>query len=1183
MVDHTRHTARGHLLFRLYERFAPSRRVVSQPVGGAGPRKHLVRACLLSLATVLALGTLGLIGAGLLLFRLSQGPISIDNFRSRIEAELDTRIGHGYDFRFGEAAIERGRNGPSLAFAGLILKDASGQTIVAAPRAEVSIDLLWLLIGQIKPTRLELFDLEVRLSILGDGTVSVSAGTEPVVLSAPGRTAPETQAPGDGQIAAPSNSRLAAMRPMADALRAMLDMAVGTDSPIGSLRRVGISRGKLAFEDQITGQATSFNSLEFVFEKRRSTAHLSLSADGPNRRWQVEAGTTGAAGAERALDVEVRDVSLDEIALVGGMRDPGFDFDMPISVKMRFGLAQNGDLAASAGSFHLGSGYFFLKDPDHEPLRVDDVSGGFRWDEASQRIILDPTTWRSGASHISVSGSATPPHNPGEPWLLEASSGPGSEFGAERPGEGVLPIQRATLSGRFLPANRRFVLDRFEALGPDVSIAATADYQWGDSGPRLRLGATIGRMPARAILRLWPTFVAAPVHGYLLHNLLAGTVETHVSLDFDAEALALTRAHKPPPDNAMKLDFSITNGTLVLVPGVPPLSGVEAVGKGTGRTTSIIFSRGAIEGTGGKRLSLLDATFLAPENEKKPAPATVQAHFTGGMDVVADILGREGMKPFGGMQIDASVIKGQIDAQLGLDLKLGKEAHPDDQVVRVNANIANLSIDHLIAKEKLDQGTMNVQVDRTGLRATGQGKLFGSPATLEMKKPPGGNTEATVGFMLDEAGRIRMGMTTGQGITGQIGVKVTAPFGVKDATQAQVELDLLKSGLDGLIPGLVKPAGKPAKATFTLDTTPHGATLDQFAFDTPAGAMVRGALEFDSAGAFRSARLSQLRLSPGDDMKVDADLGKDGLKLVVRAVSMDARPFLKGLFTDDGSKDITAAKDLDLDLRAPLVTGSNRQALAGVDLKVSRHGGSLRNFQLQARSGKAAIIGLMTRSRDGDAVVSLSTSDGGTFLAFLDLYKRMEGGKFALAARLNPDGVDGSFQVTDFIMRDEPALRRLVTEGVPQRDSQGAIKIDTGAAVFSRMQATFDRTSGRINVRDGVLYGNQIGIKLDGDIDFGRDTVNMTGTFVPAYGVNNLFSQIPLFGPILGGGTHEGLFAVNFRISGQASTPQLTINPLSAIAPGFLRKIFGAGEVSPGQFPTPPPANQPLQLTPQPR
>ena len=181
----------------------------------------------------------------------------------------------------------------------------------------------------------------------------------------------------------------------------------------------------------------------------------------------------------------------------------------------------------------------------------------------------------------------------------------------------------------------------------------------------------------------------------------------------------------------------------------------------------------------------------------------------------------------------------------------------------------------------------------------------------------------------------------------------------------------------------------------------------------------------------------------------------------------------------------------------------------------------------------------------------------------------MEGGRLRAGLQLTGKGVEGSIFISDFILRDEPALRRLVSEGAPPGADGKARKIDTTAAPFQRLSATFTRANGELRVRDGLLYGAQIGIKIDGTLDVLRDRVDMSGTFVPAYGLNNLFTQIPLVGPILLGGNHEGLFAVNFRISGPASAPSLVINPLSAIAPGFLRKIFGAGAgAPPADFPS---------------
>jgi hypothetical protein len=309
------------------------------------------------------------------------------------------------------------------------------------------------------------------------------------------------------------------------------------------------------------------------------------------------------------------------------------------------------------------------------------------------------------------------------------------------------------------------------------------------------------------------------------------------------------------------------------------------------------------------------------------------------------------------------------------------------------------------------------------------------------------------------------------------------------------------------------------------------------------------------------------------------------LKLVVRGSTVDARPLLKlastGVDGAAGRDASSSQKDVDVDLRASLVTGNNKQSLSGVEMKLARRGGAVRQFQLTGKFGREPVTGTIVRAPDGGPPqLNVVTNDGGSLLAFFDFYKRMEGGRLTFLAQIADGKVEGLISVRDFIVRNEPALRRLVTEGVAARDRSGQIKIDTTAAAFTKMQVNFSRGDGRIEMRDGVIYGAQVGTTMEGWIDTLNDRVSMTGTFVPAYGVNNLFSKIPIFGVILGGGSNEGLFGVNYRISGPASAPVLTINPLSAIAPGFLRKIFGAGEVG-SQYPQQEPAPAaPMQLAP---
>src|SRR4051812_28085867 len=81
-------------------------------------------------------------------------------------------------------------------------------------------------------------------------------------------------------------------------------------------------------------------------------------------------------------------------------------------------------------------------------------------------------------------------------------------------------------------------------------------------------------------------------------------------------------------------------------------------------------------------------------------------------------------------------------------------------------------------------------------------------------------------------------------------------------------------------------------------------------------------------------------------------------------------------------------------------------------------------------------------------------------------------------------------------------------------------------------RAEFVRQNGQLTVREGVLKGPMIGGTIEGTIDFPADQVRMSGTFVPMYGLNNIFGQIPVVGILLGAGNNEGLIGVTYQIIG---------------------------------------------------
>lgn len=124
--------------------------------------------------------------------------------------------------------------------------------------------------------------------------------------------------------------------------------------------------------------------------------------------------------------------------------------------------------------------------------------------------------------------------------------------------------------------------------------------------------------------------------------------------------------------------------------------------------------------------------------------------------------------------------------------------------------------------------------------------------------------------------------------------------------QGQYELDLTRTLIDGLVPGLIKPAGRPAKLTFALTPIGDRMSLDNLVFDG-GGMSARGQVDLDNDGTLNSLKLSSFKLSPGDDMRVDLTKNGDAMKIIVRASAIDARPFLKSL-TEAGRRWLRRAR-----------------------------------------------------------------------------------------------------------------------------------------------------------------------------------------------------------------------------------------------------------------------------------
>jgi len=1125
--------------------------------------RRLVSGLLRLMRPVLGLGlglaTLVVAAVAILAGALSRGPIAFDWLAPAIVESLDELYAPRFSFELKSLKLASSGRGPALLAEGLSVK-TQGRVIVAAPRAELALDLPALLAGKFKPRRLELLDLELRFAVMPDGRVAVSAGAEPQnAVSFP-------DAPEESEAAPKLLARGGA------ALRGLVDLVTSPDSAIGALDRVGVAHGRLVIDDRALGRTITYDDLSLSLDKSESGMKFSLSASGAARRWALVAAATGAPGARRVFDARAQDFSIDDIALLGSLRHPPFDSDAPFAAEIHFALSESGRVVEASGKAQVGAGFFRLNEPDHEPVMIEQLSLAAAWDKAHRQFALRPIRVKTAGLDMTLEGEIAPPSAAsaepvasGDLWLASLRLSKPCVFQPERAGQKPLRIERAAMRSRLDLKQKTFSTERFEVTAPLLNAAGAFAI---DFAPELhaRVETTLDNSHLEAITRVLPTHVVAPVRNWLFEHVRGGVFRhaTFKAAFTQAELFAM-RYELPPSDESIDGEGDFENGGLVgVLPDLPPLKDISGHMRLSGRSFALENATAVLDTPKERRLSLSEGSFVIDDTAPKPAPAALDFRFAGGAEGVLEILALPALASYFSAPVDAALVKGQIDGRLHAHLEVGDGARADHTQTAIEASATGVSVDKFLGNERIDNGNLTIAHDRAGLRVTGNARLFGGPATIDIRRAADDKaaTQAQLQVTLDDAQRAKAGLAI-PNVSGPIAAQVKTALPVSEA-DAQVELDLTRASLDNLAPGLSKAAGKQAKANFTLVKRPDGMTLENFSLQA-GPTQLAGVVELTRDGGFRAARLSQLRISPGDDLKLDAQRAGDVLKLTVRGTNLDARPILRTMLSGESEKgEPTAGKgvgvsldDMDLDFKSQLATGAGKQILSNVEIKWERRGSKTKVFSLSGAFGREPLAAALEKDENGDPYLRISCGDAGSLFSFFDIYHRMEQGSLEAAVFLGEGRSSGELRLEDFFLKGEPAMRQLMTQGAHRADDKGALRFDPDSVRVQRLQTQFAWARGKLSLSSGIMSGPEMGLTFDGYVDFARDRVDVSGSYVPLYALNNLVGNIPLLGELIAGGKHEGVVAMNYGVVGPISSPTVNARPLSLLTPGLFRKVMG--------------------------
>jgi hypothetical protein len=1095
-------------------------------------------------------------------WRLASGPIELDVATPWLSAAIRDNFGPGHEVEIGGTQLERDAHGrTALRIRDIVVRDADGTIVASAPKAEVGISGAGLLTGRIRAHRLSLVGAEMAVRIESDSKVTVFAGSnkQPFVTASaaaiPVTTSSlsnKTERPAADAVAPAPVPPTASRGGIPDfaALLAWIESLDASGLDGRDLAEIGLKGGNLTVDDDRNGKQWTFSNIDLsVTRPKGGGIAVSIGSEAAEQPWLMRAAMTPGERGHRVLQIETQKVSAKDLMLALRLGELPYEPELSVSARVRADIGTDGLPKMVEGRIQIDKGFIIDLDDPQERIPIDRAEVNLEWDAARNAMVM-PFQIVSGGNRITLMAQADAPRQTGEPWGLKITGGTIVLASAAQPDANPLILNRVNVKLRIDPARQRVDVEQGELGNMELGVALSGGLDYSAGEPRVAVGVAGTRMPVAAMKQIWPAFVAPKVRNWVEHHVAGGSVE-RLMIATNAPLNTLRESGPPIPDEGLAVDIVGQGVEVRPVHGLPGIRDADFNVKVTGRTATINIGRGNVEVSPGRKLSVTNGVFEVADTFPKAPPAKVRFRLDGSVPAALELLSMERLRDYSSTPIDPATSRGTLTAQVTLGMPLKADLAPGSSSYTIAMDVVNFGAEKMVMGHKVEAAALKVNANNHGYWIRGDVKINGVAANLDYRKPRDTNdAEVRLNTTLDENARTKLGLDLAGYLSGPVSLKLNGRMQTQEAGDSKfhIEADLTQSKIDNLLPGWSKPPGKWGRATFTLLNRPSNTRFDDLVVEGP-GLSVKGAVEVDGAGDVISANFPVFTLSDGDKATLRAERGPDGtLRVTMRGDVYDGRGFVKSSMAGQSSaKSKHDTRDVDLDVKIGTVAGFHGETLRGLDLRLSRRNGTVTNLSLNAKLGRNTPLTGDLRSRQGSTrqVVFLETSDAGAFFRFSDIYPKIVGGEMWVA--MDPQNADqapqdGILNIRDFTVRGEASLDRVA----------GA---QASGVEFSRLRVEFTRSLGRFAIREGLVRGPVIGATVDGYIDYMKDDLRMRGTFVPLYGLNNMFGQIPIVGLFLGG-SNEGLMGVTYEVVGSPSAPVLRVNPISALAPGLLRKFF---------------------------
>jgi hypothetical protein len=672
------------------------------------------------------------------------------------------------------------------------------------------------------------------------------------------------------------------------------------------------------------------------------------------------------------------------------------------------------------------------------------------------------------------------------------------------------------------------------------------------------LSADVDQVNFADLGRLWPAGIAANARTWLTTNIPVGTARNgHVDLSLaaspDLSTVELTHARGTLDGEGLQVHW--------LRP-VPPIdSGQAQLRILDPDTLEIAVAGGQERLRGSAGLQIRGGTMRITGIMQPHQVGVIDADIAGSLPDALALLREPRLGLLDRHPIDLKNPAGQVTVKVSLTVPLEHDVRMDDIPVHVQARLDGVHL--VVASHDLDQGTFDLTAGNDGMKLSGRAALASIPVSLD----------ATMDFRAGPPSQVQQSVT----VTGQPDARQLAAVGLDAAPllngapqlqavlsqrrngQGDVAITADLTGAELVVAPLEwhKPRDAPAKASARL-------LLDHNRLTAIEAVQLDGdALTLRGHGAFTDGRLAAFqvdRLVLGRSVAQGAVNLPSGGPIAVRlsGTTLDLAPRLGRRATQRQSKTGSPpGPPWTLDAKFDRVLMAQGTVASDAVVHVEDDGRIVRQLRIDGRMGaRGPFQAQIVPDRAGRRLTA-SADDAGELLRGLDYVRSMQGGRLSVQAQYDDTQaarpLAGTASIEDFRIRDAPALAKLLQA----MTLYGLVEMARGPGLgFTRLVAPFRLTDDALELSDARAFSPSLGLTMKGRLDLDAQRIDMQGTIVPAYFFNSMLGNIPLVGKLFSPERGGGVFAASYTLRGQLEDPEVFVNPLSALTPGFLRGLF---------------------------